>query len=222
MNQANDHKQIVYCIPGLGASKTIFEFLPKSDQLSYVLLDQKFPTKGESFDSYINRWSVEIKDENPIVIGVSFGGIIAQELSKSHSIKKTILISSVRTPLAYPWFLKLLKYIGVHSLVMPFILSKMKQIEQNPKTAKDKKMSPLLKRYLPNRDLHYIKWSVDKIICWKPTYEVESLIQIHGTKDEIFPYSKTKNAISIKDGTHAMIVTKRRWFEENLLSYILN
>ena len=68
MNSLKPQKQTVYCIPGLSASKSIFEYLPQSDSIEYVLLDQKFPLVGESFDSYIERWSKEIKIENAIVI----------------------------------------------------------------------------------------------------------------------------------------------------------
>lgn len=222
MNSLKPQKQTVYCIPGLSASKSIFEYLPHSDSIEYVLLDQKFPLTGESFDSYIERWSKEIKIENAIVIGVSFGGIIAQELVKHKAISKIILISSVRSPRDYSLMMKVFKSIRIYKLLLTRILKKLYKIEQNPKTEHQRKMSAVLKKYLPYRDPYYVKWSAEKIINWIPSEVSIPIVQIHGTKDEIFPFDKTKNAISIKDGTHAMIVTKRKWFEENLLNYLID
>lgn len=222
MNRVESAIQTVYCIPGLGTSKTIFEFLPQSDQVNYVLLDQMLPIKGESFEHYIKRWADKIKSEQSIVIGVSFGGIIAQELISYKKVKKIILISSVKTPKAYPWFIKMFYFIPLHFVFLPLILSKLKRIKEKPKTNKEHKISQLLDRYMPYMDSHYIKWSVNKLIHWNPKHMEVPIVQIHGTKDEVFPYFKTKNAISIKDGTHAMLITKRKWFKKNLLNYLLD
>ncbi len=222
MNPPKPHKQTVYCIPGLCASKSIFEYLPHSDSIEYVLLDQKFPLDGESFDSYIERWSKEIEIENAIVIGVSFGGIIAQELVKHKTISKIILISSVQSPRDYSLMMKIVKSLRIYKLLLTRILKKLYKIEHHPKTERQRKMSVMLKKYLPYRDPYYVKWSAEKIIHWTPTATSIPTLQIHGTKDEIFPFAKTKNAISIKDGTHAMIVTKRKWFEENFLNYLVD
>ncbi len=168
MNSLKPQKQTVYCIPGLSASKSIFEYLPQSDSIEYVLLDQKFPLVGESFDSYIERWSKEIKIENAIVIGVSFGGIIAQELVKHKAISKIILISSVRSPRDYSSMMKVFKSIRIYKLLLTRILKKLYKIEQNPKTEHQRKMSAMLKKYLPYRDPYYVKWSAEKIINWIP------------------------------------------------------
>ena len=222
MKPVESQNQTVYCIPGLGASKSIFKHLPEREGINYVLLDQKFPKEGESFEAYIARWSDEIKVDNPILIGVSFGGIIAQELSNLKSVKKIILISSVQTPKAFPWFMKLFKYLRIHKLLMKWVLRKLKRIEDQPKTLKEEKMSYVLKSYLPHREPYYINWSADQIINWNPKSSFDPIIHIHGTKDELFPFGNTKNAIPIKDGTHAMIVTKRKWFEENLLNYLID
>ncbi len=222
MNSLESQKRTVYCIPGLSASISIFENLPQSKSIEYILLDQKFPSKGESFDNYIQRWSDEIKVDNAIVIGVSFGGIIAQELLKHKAISKIILVSSVRSPRDYSLMMKVFKSIRIYKLLLTRLLKKLNKIEHHPKTNRQHKISSMLKKYLPYRDPYYVNWSAEKIINWIPAEISIPVVQIHGTKDEIFPFAKTKNAISIKDGTHAMIVTKRKWFEENLLNYLVD
>jgi len=215
-------KQTVYCIPGLGASKAIFKYLPHHNTIRYHLLEQKLPKKGESFDAYIQRWAQEIKKEHSIVIGVSFGGIIAQELYKHRNFKKIILISSVTSPKAYPWFLKLTKYVPLHKLFLPLYIKRLHRIKSHPKSTKESKISTLINEFMPYIDLNYIIWSIDQILHWKPKTAPNSFVQIHGTKDEIFPYSKTKNAIPVKDGTHIMMICKRKWLENNLLCHLLN
>ena len=92
-----NNRQHIYLMPGLGANSLIFEYLefPK-EKYCIHLLDWIMPIKNETLKDYCIRFSNEIKHENVILIGVSFGGVIVQELSRLISIKKLIIISSIK------------------------------------------------------------------------------------------------------------------------------
>jgi esterase/lipase len=47
-------------------------------------------------DDYAKRIAKKIKRENPVLIGVSFGGILVQEMAKHINTRKVIIISSVK------------------------------------------------------------------------------------------------------------------------------
>ena len=70
-------------MPGLAASSLVFENI-RLENPNYQLyrLDWIQPKKNESIKSYCHRLSKKIKHKQPILLGVSFGGIIVQELDK--------------------------------------------------------------------------------------------------------------------------------------------
>jgi pimeloyl-ACP methyl ester carboxylesterase len=71
----------VYFISGLCADKRAFSFL----NLSFcepVFINWIQPLKNESLSAYALRLKEQIRDDNPIIVGVSFGGMLATEMAK--------------------------------------------------------------------------------------------------------------------------------------------
>ena len=77
------------------------------------------------------------------------------------------------------------------------------------------------RKYLAVTDKRYIVWAIKHMVCWDQTEVIPNIIHIHGDKDPVFPISKIKNCITVKDGTHIMILNKYKWFNENLPKIIL-
>ena len=95
-------KQSIYFIPGLAASSKIFERI----HLDHNLYDLNYlewlePKKNETLDEYIKRFVALIDKPNAILIGVSFGGIIAQEIAKRIPYQKLVIISSIKSKKEY-------------------------------------------------------------------------------------------------------------------------
>ena len=88
---------IIYCFSGLGADKRVFKHLKLDANLIHV--DWIEPFENESIKSYSKRLSLKIPEDgkNFGILGVSFGGLIATEISKILNPKITILISSAET-----------------------------------------------------------------------------------------------------------------------------
>ena len=74
----------------------------------------------------------------------------------------------------------------------------------------------LYEKFLEVRDKHYLDWAVEQVVLWERTVADENVIQIHGSEDDVFPIKNIKNCVVIKGGTHIMILTKFKWFNENL------
>ena len=72
----------VYFMPGMCANSLIFERIKLNPSFKLHYLEWIPPLKKESLSNYVVRLSNNIKHDNPILIGVSFGGVIVQELSK--------------------------------------------------------------------------------------------------------------------------------------------
>jgi hypothetical protein len=84
-----------------------------------------------------------------------------------------------------------------------------------------KRKLKLYEKYLHLRNKSYLDWAIEQMICWERTIIDPDIIHIHGTADEVFPSKHIKQFISVKDGTHAMILSKYRWFNTNLPKIIL-
>ena len=87
----------VYFMPGMSANSLIFERIKLPKGFISNFLEWIPPKKDEKITNYSKRLSRLIVHENPILIGVSFGGLIVQELSKIIKTRKVIIISSIKT-----------------------------------------------------------------------------------------------------------------------------
>ena len=100
----------VYFIPGMASNPLIFEHI-KLDPAKYESHFLTWPQvdKAMTLDKYVDLFKQQINQPSPVLIGVSFGGIIAQELAKTIKVKTTIIISSVKSNLEYPPLYKFAK-----------------------------------------------------------------------------------------------------------------
>src|SRR5215831_3807464 len=103
----------VFFLSGLGADKTVFQFL---DHSSYqpVFIDWLRPGKKESLQDYALRLKEEFIPDRAIVVGLSFGGMLATEIAKEYTDVKSILISSAKTKNELPSIYQTGKYFPLH------------------------------------------------------------------------------------------------------------
>ncbi len=86
----------VYLMPGMAANPTIFEHIKlPEDQFEIHWLDWIIPLKDESLTDYAKRMTKQIKHDNIVLLGVSFGGILVQEMAKFVKVRKLFVVSSV-------------------------------------------------------------------------------------------------------------------------------
>ena len=214
----------VYFMPGMAASSSIFEriHLP-TETFEMHLLEWVLPKKNESLKDYAKRMAKNIKHENVILVGVSFGGILVQEMKPFVNPKKVIIISSVKSNVELPRRMKIAKATKAYKLVPTQLLE---NIEFFTKFAFGssilKQRIKLYEKFLSVRDKSYLDWAIEQIINWERKEIDEEIIHIHGESDEVFPLRHIKNCIKVKGGTHIMIITKYRWLNENLPKIMLD
>lgn len=205
-------KTPIYFMPGLAAGPEIFENLELSKELyEFHYLRWKKPLAlEESISNYAMRMTEEISHKNPVLIGVSFGGIIVQEMSKFIAVRKIIIISSVKSKKELP---KRFKIAGKSKIYKLFPIRIVTNFEKYAKFFVGKQLerkAKLYKKYLSVRGKKYIKWSIENAINWNQEDIIENITHIHGTKDEIFPIKNIQNAIEIENGNHSMVIIKAK------------
>ncbi len=213
----------VYLMPGLAASAAIFEriVLPE-DAFEIHLLEWEIPLDKESLADYAKRIADKIKHPNPVLIGVSFGGILVQEMAKYIDARKVIIISSVKSNLEFPRRLKIAKTTKAYKLIPMSLIANIESLAKFSFGEKVNQRLKLYKKFLSVRDIGYLNWAVEQVILWDRTAVDEDVIHIHGDMDDVFPMKYIKNCTVVKGGTHVMILNKYKWLNENLPAIILD
>lgn len=215
-------KIAVYFMPGLAASSTIFEKIKlPEDQFEKYCLEWIEPLGNETIDHYAKRMSKFVTHQNAVLIGVSFGGILVQEMKQFVNPQKVIIISSVKSADELPAKMKLAKVTKAYKLVPTGLLSNLDNLARYAFGTMVKERIELYKKYLTMKDKLYLDWAIEQVVCWDRVAADPEIIHIHGDDDSVFPTTTIKNFIIVKKGTHIMIINRYKWFNENLPKIIL-
>ncbi len=213
----------VYLMPGMAASPSIFEHIKlPEDYFEIHWLEWISPIHKESIEHYAKRLAKSVQHENSVLLGVSFGGIVVQEMSKFLSLKKLIVVSSVKSSAELPKRMKIAKRTKAYKLIPTRLLSNVEALAKYAFGETASKRIELYKKYLSVSDKHYLDWAIEQMVCWKQDEPLPNIIHIHGEKDAVFPLYNIKDCIAVKGGSHIMIINKYKWFNENLPKLILS
>lgn len=212
----------VYLMPGMAASPLIFENikLPERD-FTIHYLEWLIPEVKESLTVYVSRLLEFVKHESPVLIGVSFGGVIVQEMARQIDVEKIILISTVKSIKEFPRRMRFAKKTGVHKILPTRLVENFEWlVKYNPGIAPKK--IELYKKYLSVNSRVYLDWAMDTILNWDQEEPLLNTIHIHGDADPIFPIKYINDCIIVPGGTHVMIINRFRWFNDHLPDIILS
>lgn len=210
-------------MPGLAASPKIFENIKlPGDTFEMFYLEWQLPLDNEPLADYAKRIAAFIKHDNPVLVGVSFGGVLVQEIAKVIKARKVIIISSVRCNAEFPRRMRFAKMTHAYKV---FPTSLMQRVDWLAKFSFGNNMISqrlnLYEKYLSVRDKKYLDWAFKSIIMWDRAEPDTSVVHIHGDADEVFPARYLKDFIAVKGGKHVMIINKAKWLNENLPKIIL-
>lgn len=212
----------VYFMPGMAAGSAIFERIVLSEEVfETVFLEWEIPLPKETLSEYAERMAQKIKHRNPVLIGVSFGGILVQEMAGFVDARKVIIISSIKSSLEFPERMKLAKMTKIYKLIPTSLISYIENLAHFFLGEKIKQRIILYRKFLSVRDKYYLDWAMEQVILWNRTAADEKVVHIHGDKDAVFPIKNIPNCITVKGGTHIMILNKYKWLNKNLPQIIL-
>lgn len=213
----------IYLMPGLAASSSIFERikLPKHFHLHY--LEWLIPENtDEPLPDYVNRLIEKINEPNPVLIGVSFGGIIVQEIAKKIETKKVIIISSIKSSAEMPKRLKITKEIGLYKIFPTGIFKDLDKLQKIAFTKTLENKVKLYKKYMNQNSKIYLDWSIKNVLNWNGNITNTNIIHIHGTDDPIFPIKHIKNCIPVEGASHVLVLSHAKWLNNFLPKLIEN
>ncbi len=197
-----------YFISGMGADERAFQLLDIGN-VNRKYIGWLVPENREPFGHYIRRLSEQIDDpRDGILVGLSFGGIIAVELSELLRFHRTVIISSVKSREEMPLYLRLLRYSRIYRAVPERFLNRYNPAIRYAFGVSSRFENDILKEVIETTDPKLVRWAIDAIVNWDRTSAPEGIIHIHGTGDRLFPYRNIRGAIPVEGGSHFMIVNK--------------
>lgn len=199
----------IYCISGLGADTRMYDEVQFPVNYEVKKLEW-LPYEGEThFDAYVQKHIqyYGIKEGN-VICGLSLGGIAASFIQDFVPQYKLILISSIahrnQLPGKYliPGLYSVYRFISpLFRWITPFAI----RVIMKPGSKKSK---DLLSDYIRKIDHNYVNWVFGEVLRWQKKSPHENVIQIHGTRDRVFPYKNVSAHYLIKGGTHFMLRDK--------------
>lgn len=199
--------QTIHCISGLGADEKAFAGLniPGFQQKHIPWLE---PLNGESIGDYAIRMSGGVTEPAPILLGLSFGGMIAIEMSKLIPVKKVILISSIKTVDEMPRWMRIAGFCKLNKIIPIKPYRFLEPIQNRRLGLQSAEEIAMVKKYREETSLTYLGWAVNQILNWDNTWLPSKIYHIHGDKDQIFPINKIRPTHVVNGGSHFMIVNR--------------
>ncbi len=197
----------VYFISGLGADQRMFQSLTLPQHLHQRHVQWIAPQHAdEPIQEYVQRLLPQITDPNPILVGLSFGGVAAIELSKILQVHKVILISSISYRHALPLHYRLMGKLRLHKRVPFKVLLGLHPVAPWFFGAHTPAVERLVKELVLGIDETYLRWSLGQLLAWQQENTPTGIIHLHGTADKVLPFRNGPGIIRIEGGEHLMVL----------------
>jgi pimeloyl-ACP methyl ester carboxylesterase len=197
-----------YLIPGLGADERVFQFLRLVGEV-HVLRWLTPQSPRETLPHYAARLAAAMPENQPCwLVGVSFGGVLALEISRLRPLVRVVLISSFAGPHELPWLGRVARATGLHHLVPPQLLPRLPRVAQWFFGVQNGREYQLLRQILRDTDPHFTRWAIARLLQW-PGCLTSSTIRIHGTADRLLPAGAVHSQYQLSGG-HLIIISQAR------------
>ncbi|TYZ08944.1 alpha/beta hydrolase [Hymenobacter lutimineralis] len=199
---------LFYLLPGLGADERVFQNLQPLLQGTAHVLPWLTPTTGETLPRYVARMAEGVDPTQPcILVGVSFGGLVALEMRRIRPLARVVLISSIPDASCLPPLLRLIRNTGIYKLFPPQWLKLLPRAGQWYFGVKNGREYELFKQILRDMEPVYTRWAIDQLLRWDSTDTGGQSLQILGTQDRVFPPGPTPVDYLIPGGGHFMVLS---------------
>lgn len=197
----------IYCISGFGADERVFSRLNFGDNTVHFI-SWLVPSKNERIEDYAKRMSEKILHPNPVLVGLSFGGIMSIEIAKIIQTDKIILISSIKTLHEMPLWMKLSGKLKLDQVFPLKTFKLIEPIENYNLGLENEEELELVREYRKSIGQKYTNWAAHQILNWKNEWQPGKITHIHGGNDHIFPIKNIKADYTIPDGGHFLVMNR--------------
>lgn len=198
--------QNIYCISGLGADENVFQNLDLSFAKP-VFIQWIEPAPNDTLATYALRLRKQfIQEENPLILGLSLGGMLAVEMAKAMPSARVVIISSAKTSKEIPFYWKMFRHLPVYQFLPAWSFKNTAGIQQYFLSVNSLEMKQYLVVARKKADARFCRWALGAIFKWDNLNAPSNIIHIHGTGDKLLPFKYVKADIPIKNAGHLMVM----------------
>lgn len=201
--------QKVYFVSGLGADERVFQFLDLSG-IECVFVRWLAPEAREPLATYCARLLAQFDLSQKInLVGISFGGIVAQEIARLVPCRRVILLSSIKGPAELDWKLRLVARTALYRFVPPGVLKWSNLLTANYYFGVETPAeAALLRRIILDTDANFSRWAIREIMTWAGPPAGLPVAHLHGAADRILPAGPVRGATVLPGAGHFMVVSR--------------
>ena len=196
-------------IPGLSASHEVFQ--PQLERFPNVIVPEwPVPQRQETMTQYAERFAATLPMDQPCVLGgMSFGGMLAQEMCQVLHPVGLILIATVRGPEELPLYAKIGRCLHWAIPLLPIrLLQSLSRVLECPGVRTWVPLRRILARQFRHADPELFRCSLLQIIRWSAPPPVSCPVwHIHGDRDSVLPASRTSPDELVPGGGHVLTLT---------------
>ncbi len=192
----------VLIFTGLGANRSAFDNISFPPNWSVEFYDWSYNFKHLSLIEYVQNIRKEYLGDFDIVIGLSFGSIIAQEFSLlcDHP-PKIIILSGIRSRdqlTLLRLLLPILKMIPSKLFEIPNPIIHWLFSTNNPKARK------VLSQIISQSNGAFVKWCLINLASWREKELKSPIVSIHGEADRLLKAPQITDLFKVKGGHFAV------------------
>lgn len=194
----------IYLLPGMTADYPVYSrLMPLLRNASIVnFID---PKPYESLTAYAERLAARFPSQCYIA-GVSFGGILALEISRIVHPAGCILISSISSPNELPPWLRVWRVLGGRncSRILNVLADSAVWVPESIRTG-----STIRATKLSGAAGAWHRWATAAVLDWNPEAKpiASPLLHIHGDADKTFPIRYTTPDVVVPNGRHDLPIS---------------
>lgn len=195
----------VYCISGMGCDHRIFRRLQVAGY-QFVPVPWLTYNDDDTLVSYAARMAATLPhDEELVLLGLSFGGMLATEIAKLRNVKQLILVSSAKVSDELPNPGPAGRYIVKQRLIPPFCFAIPNRLLMGLRG-----IVPFNERTSEHTAINgrFMQWALQVVLDWRNTGYPANTAHIHGSLDIVIPLRNVKATHVVKGGPHVMVYSR--------------
>lgn len=200
---------LLYLIPGLSSDRRLFAGLDLAGHEVRYLDWPPMPV-GSSLADYARKLAAAVDPARPhALVGVSMGGMVAQEMAAMTHPERVVIVSSWKGPEEMPMSLHLLRGTHPERILTPRMWAHIRSLARWQMGVERPEDVALFNALVASHTIDQVKIQIDACLTWNgPAVPVRDLAHIHGDRDRLMPIDRIRGAHRIQGGSHFMVFNR--------------
>jgi len=187
----------IYCISGLGADHRFFGNL-LIDGYCFLPVPWVAFSSDDDMRSYALKMYHSIPEKDPIILGLSFGGMLTVEMCNSGVIQQGIIVSSAKTKKELGYNNPVFQFVyGLNILPAKLFTTPFSAVLYNL-GARTNEEKTLLRQIIRNSDQAFVTWCIKTLLSWQNMEVPKGISHIHGGADKVISPKNVKPKFRIR------------------------